>query len=136
MYSGHGTCNQQLNCDCSKDWESSDCSLPNNDGTVIPDLNVNPNDTSSTIVIFINFFNQHNTNIKHCTTRSNNKVVVDPNFGVLITVDPDQENKCKKKYATWKIAMVSVFGVAGVGLAVTTVMLVKSENLLKNSRQS
>ncbi|KAF2068351.1 hypothetical protein CYY_010323, partial [Polysphondylium violaceum] len=32
MCSGHGTCNQQLNCDCSKEWESSDCSLPNTGG--------------------------------------------------------------------------------------------------------
>ncbi|KAF2071676.1 hypothetical protein CYY_007009 [Polysphondylium violaceum] len=48
--SGHGTCNQQFTCDCNKGWESSDCSIPNNGGgTVIPDPNVNPNDTSSTI---------------------------------------------------------------------------------------
>ncbi|KAF2075419.1 hypothetical protein CYY_003298, partial [Polysphondylium violaceum] len=32
MCSGHGTCNPQLNCDCSKEWESSDCSLPNTGG--------------------------------------------------------------------------------------------------------
>ncbi|KAF2071896.1 hypothetical protein CYY_006798, partial [Polysphondylium violaceum] len=31
--------------------------------------------------------------------------------------------------AAWKIAMISVFGVAGVGLAVTTVMLVKKRKV-------
>ncbi|KAF2077898.1 hypothetical protein CYY_000776 [Polysphondylium violaceum] len=51
MCSGHGTCNQQYSCECNKGWESSDCSIQDNSGgTVIPDPNVNPNDTSSTII--------------------------------------------------------------------------------------
>ncbi|KAF2068160.1 hypothetical protein CYY_010514, partial [Polysphondylium violaceum] len=48
--SGHGTCNQQqFTCNCQQGWESSDCSIPNKGG-VIPDPNINPNDTSSTII--------------------------------------------------------------------------------------
>ncbi|KAF2068756.1 hypothetical protein CYY_009922 [Polysphondylium violaceum] len=49
--SGHGICNQQFVCDCIKGWGSSDCSIADiGGGIVIPDPNVNPNDTSSTII--------------------------------------------------------------------------------------
>ncbi|KAF2068172.1 hypothetical protein CYY_010502, partial [Polysphondylium violaceum] len=35
--SGHGNCNQQqFTCDCNKDWESLDCSLPNLGGSLTP----------------------------------------------------------------------------------------------------
>ncbi|KAF2072501.1 hypothetical protein CYY_006188 [Polysphondylium violaceum] len=47
--SGHGTCNQQLQCECEKDWESSDCSFPSL-GVVIDKPIVNENNTTSVIV--------------------------------------------------------------------------------------
>ncbi|KAF2068862.1 hypothetical protein CYY_009815 [Polysphondylium violaceum] len=58
--SGHGICNQQQSiCDCDKGWELFDCSfkyIDDNSGSSsseipnIPEPNVNPNDTSSTII--------------------------------------------------------------------------------------
>ncbi|KAF2077901.1 hypothetical protein CYY_000779 [Polysphondylium violaceum] len=303
--SGHGTCEQQYLCKCNKDWESSDCSIPNNGGgTVIPDPNVNPNDTSSTIItpggtmfdvgivliqeidsdhnivqsynvtsikwtnitkqdnqhiytttlpnnqstlnvklsinnldenVYYNFagdvipilpksikyqvelqnytfssslntmqfifksgilqeggecvyesdtntqptsgdsirsilmmlngetligtfsnrivldnrpsynqvnkltdtqINQYNLNsqslyVAITTTSFKNDVVVDPNFGVLVTSTPDNQNQCNKKFAAWKIAMIVVCCVVGVALLIATVMLIKKRAVVK-----
>ncbi|KAF2070098.1 hypothetical protein CYY_008582 [Polysphondylium violaceum] len=66
------------------------------------------------------------------TTSSFKKdVVVDPNFGVLVTSTPDDKNQCKKKFAAWKIALIVVFGSVGVALVVGTVMLIKKRAVVK-----
>jgi len=46
--SSHGTCNQQLLCQCDKGWGSSDCSVKDT-GVIIEEPKVNENDTSTII---------------------------------------------------------------------------------------
>jgi len=58
-------------------------------------------------------------------------VIVDPNFGVLISSKPDDQDKCKKKFASWKIALIVVFSVVGIASIITITMLIRKRKVVK-----
>ncbi|KAF2068169.1 hypothetical protein CYY_010503 [Polysphondylium violaceum] len=85
--------------------------------------------------------NQYNLNsqslyIAITTTSFQKDVIVDPNFGVLVTSKSNQD-QCNKKFASWKIAVIVVCG-AGVPLIIATIVILKKKRIalqLKNKLQ-
>ncbi|KAF2071960.1 hypothetical protein CYY_006716, partial [Polysphondylium violaceum] len=72
--------------------------------------------------------NQESLYVSIATTYFKSSVVVDPNFGVLVSSNPDTES-CKNKFASWKIAVIVVCSVGGVALVITTILLIKKKRV-------
>ncbi|KAF2069110.1 hypothetical protein CYY_009568, partial [Polysphondylium violaceum] len=86
--------------------------------------------------------NQESLYVSIATTYFKSSVVVDPNFGVLVSSNPDS-NACKKGFASWKIGVIVGCSVIGVGAVAATTMLIKKkrvqakfDNQMKNMNKS
>ncbi|KAF2068633.1 hypothetical protein CYY_010041, partial [Polysphondylium violaceum] len=73
--------------------------------------------------------NSQSLYVSIATTYFKTSVVVDPNFGVLVSSSPDP-NACKKGFASWKIAVIVVCSVVGVALVTATVLLIKKKRIV------
>jgi len=80
--------------------------------------------------------NQQSLYVSITTTTFKQNVIVDPNFGVLISSksDPQDYDQCKKnkKFAAWKIGVIVASCVIGIALVVSVTLLVQKRNQVKN----
>jgi len=72
--------------------------------------------------------NQESIYVSITTSTFRQSVVVDPNFGVLISSKPDPD-ACKKPFAAWKVGLIVAAGVIAIALIVGTVMLIKKKKV-------
>jgi len=64
------------------------------------------------------------------TTSFKKTVIVDPNFGVLVSSNPEQDKCNTSKFPAWKIAVIAVCSAIGVAL-VTTIILLKKRKIVQ-----